>query len=159
MEERIFQNEYTMNNKFIKEYVYQMLCKKIIFIGYLVFIIGIILFFVFDNEMSYMMLTAGCISGISALITPIINVKQIEENSKRLNNGKIEKTCVDFSNNIIMNEGKVHLEFEYNQITQMVETKNFIVLKTSSHSAILVFKEGFITGNKEDFLKFIGNNI
>ena len=91
MEEKIFQNEYTMSIKLIKEYVYQILCKKIIFIGYIIFIVGIILFFIFENEKSYIMLTAGCISGICALFTPIITVKQIEENSKRLNNGKIEK--------------------------------------------------------------------
>lgn len=54
-----------------------------------------------------------------------------------------------------MNEGKVHLEFEYNQINKILETKDFIVLKTSSQSAILVFKEGFATGNKEDFFSLL----
>ena len=158
MEEKIFQNEYTMSIKLIKEYVYQILCKKIIFIGYIIFIVGIILFFIFENEKSYIMLTAGCISGICALFTPIITVKQIEENSKRLNNGKIEKTYINFSNNIVMDEGKVHLEFEYNQIKQILETKNCIVLKSSEQSAILVLKEGFTTGKVEDFITFIKNN-
>ncbi len=159
MEERIFKNEYTMTDKLIKEYVYQILCKKIIFMGYIIFVLGVILFFLLENEMSYIMITTGFISGICALLTPIITVKQIEENSKRLNNGKIEKTYVEFSNNIIMNEGKVHLEFEYNQINKILETKYFIVLKTSNQSAILVFKEGFTTGNKEDFLKFVNNKM
>lgn len=159
MEEKIFQNEYTMTDKLIKEYVYQILCKKIIFMGYIIFALGVILFFMLENEMSYIMITAGCISGVCALLAPIVTVKQIEENSKRLNNGKIEKTYVEFSNNIIMDEGKVHLEFEYNQVNKILETKNFIVLKTSSQSAILVFKEGFTTGNKEDFLKFVNNKM
>ncbi len=57
-----------------------------------------------------------------------------------------------------MDEGKVHLEFEYNQIKQILETKNFIVLKTSEQSAILVLKEGFTTGKVEDFITFIKNN-
>ena len=74
---------------------------------------------------------------------------------KRLNNGTIEKTNVKFLNNIVMNEGKVHLEFEYGQITQIVYTKNFIVLKTSEQSAILVLKNGFLKGNETEFLKFI----
>ena len=47
------------------------------------------------------------------------------------------------------------LEFEYSQITQIVHTKNFIVLKTSEQSAILVLKNGFLKGNETDFLKFI----
>ena len=159
MEEKIFQNEYTLNINFIKEYVYHVLCKKMIFIGYIIFILGIILFFTMENQLSYVMITAGFVVGICALFTPIITVKQIEENSKRLNNGKIEKTYINFSDNVIMDEGKVHLEFEYNQIKQILETKNFIVLKTSEQSAILVFKEGFTIGKAEDFITFIKNKI
>lgn len=159
MEEKIFQNEYTATDKLIKEYVYQILCKKIIFTGYIVFALGVILFFTLGTEMSYMVLTAGCISGVSAFLTPIITVKQLEENAKILNNGKIEKTYIQFSNNIIMNEGKVHLEFEYNQVNKILETKNFIVLKIGRQSAVLVFKEGFTTGNKEDFLTFVNNKM
>lgn len=159
MEEEIFQNEYTMTIKLIKEYVYKILCKKIIFMGYIIFVLGIILFFTFENQVVYAMITASFISVICALFTPIIAIKQIEETSKRLNNGKIEKTCIKFSNNIVMDEGKVHLEFEYNQIKQILETKNFIVLKTSEQSAILVFKEGFTIGKAEDFITFIKNKI
>lgn len=159
MEEKIFQNEYIMTDKLIKEYVYQILCKKIIFNGYIIFVLGVISFFILENEISYVMLTAGCISGVTALLIPIITVKQLRENVKIFNNGKIEKNYIQFSNSIIMNEGKVHLEFEYNQINKISETKNFIVLKISSQSVILVFKEGFTIGNKEDFLKFINNKM
>ena len=58
-----------------------------------------------------------------------------------------------------MDEGKVHLEFEYSQIKQIVETNHFIVLKLGDNSAILVFKNGFTKGNKEEFIKFIKNKI
>lgn len=92
-------------------------------------------------------------------MTPILAVKQLEETEKRLNNGIIEKTNVKFSDNIVMNEGKVHLEFEYNQITKILHTKNFIVLKTSGQSAILVLKDGFLKGTESEFLKFIGEKI
>ena len=58
-----------------------------------------------------------------------------------------------------MDEGKVHLEVEYSQITEIVQTKNFIVLKTSEQSAVLVYKNGFIKGNENDFMKFIEERI
>ena len=58
-----------------------------------------------------------------------------------------------------INEGKVHLEFEYNQITKILQTKNFIVLKTSEQSAILVLKDGFLKGTENEFLKFIEEKI
>lgn len=155
----LFENEYKMETKLYKEYVYNVLCKKTIIIGLIIMILGIFMFFVMDQDKSYVMLTAGIIAGVASIMTPILTVKQLEETEKRLNNGIIEKTNVKFSDNIVMNEGKVHLEFEYNQITKILQTKNFIVLKTSEHSAILVLKDGFLKGNESDFIKFIKEKI
>ena len=155
----LFENEYTMETNFFKEYVYNVLCKKTIIIGSIVSIIGILFFIFVDRKITYIVLTAAIIAGVTSILTPIITTKQLEETEKRLNNGKIEKTNVKFLNNIVMNEGKAHLEFEYNQITKIVQTKNFIVLKTSEQSAILVFKNGFLKGNETDFMRFIEEKI
>ena len=155
----VFENEYKMETKLYKEYVYNVLCKKTIIIGVIILILGIFMFFVMDQDKSYVMLTAGIIAGVASIMTPILTVKQLEETEKRLNNGIIEKTNVKFSDNIVMNEGKVHLEFEYNQITKILQTKNFIVLKTSEQSAILVLKDGFLKGTENEFLKFIEEKI
>lgn len=153
--DNLFENEYKMETKYYKEYVYNVLCKKTIIMGFIIALIGILFFFLTSSQNSYVVLTAAIIALISAILTPIITVKQLEEAEKRLNNGSIEKTNVKFSNNIVMNEGKVHLEFEYSQITKIENTKNFIVLKTSNQSAILVLKNGFLKGNETEFLKFI----
>lgn len=153
--DNLFENEYKMETKYYKEYVYNVLCRKTIIMGFIIALIGILFFFLTSSQNSYIVLTAAIIALISAILTPIITVKQLEEAEKRLNNGNIEKTNIKFSNNIIMNEGKVHLEFEYSQITKIENTKNFIVLKTSNQSAILVLKNGFLKGNETEFLKFI----
>lgn len=153
--DNLFENEYKMETKYYKEYVYNVLCRKTIIMGFIIALIGILFFFLTSSQNSYIVLTAAIIALISAILTPIITVKQLEEAEKRLNNGSIEKTSIKFSNNIIMNEGKVHLEFEYSQITKIEDTKNFIVLKTSNQSAILVLKNGFLKGNETEFLKFI----
>lgn len=153
--DNLFENEYKMETKYYKEYVYNVLCKKTIIMGFIIALIGILFFFLTSSQNSYIVLTVAIIAFIFAILTPIITVKQLEETEKRLNNGSIEKTNIKFSNNIVMNEGKVHLEFEYGQITQIVYTKNFIVLKTSEQSAILVLKNGFLKGNETEFLKFI----
>lgn len=153
--DNLFENEYKMETKYYKEYVYNVLCRKTIIMGFIIALIGILFFFLTSSQNSYVVLTAAIIALISAILTPIITVKQLEEAEKRLNNGSIEKTNVKFSNNIVMNEGKVHLEFEYSQITKIENTKNFIVLKTSNQSAILVLKNGFLKGNETEFLKFI----
>ena len=156
---KLFENEYTMETKYFKEYVYNVLCKKIIVNSIWLALLGILLFILMEGTMSYMILSAMIILCIASIFTPIITVKQLEETEKRLNNGVIEKTNVKFSDNIVMDEGKVHLEFEYSQITEMVQTKNFIVLKTSEQSAILIFKNGFIKGNEQDFISFIEEKI
>ena len=155
----MFENEYMMESKYFKEYVYNVLCKKTIIIGLIVMIIGILFYIFVGKEKATIVITAAIIAGIVLILTPIITTKQLEDAEKRLNNGTIEKTNVKFSNNIVMNEGKVHLEFEYNQITNIVQTKNFIVLKTSEQSAILVLKDGFLKGTEIEFLKFIEEKI
>ena len=151
----LFENEYTMKTEFFKEYVYNVLCKNMTIVGILISLLGIVFFFLVDGATSYVVFTAAIISGIATILTPVTMVKQLEEAEKRLNNGNIEPTKVVFSKSIAMDEGKVHLEFEYNQISKIVQTKNFIVLKTSAQSAILVFKNGFSKGNEKDFLNFI----
>lgn len=155
----LFENEYIMETRFFKEYVYNILCKKQIIIGLIIAIIGIFLFVFIDDKISYMILVISIISGAYSILIPIITTKQLEQMAKRLNNGKIEKTNVKFLNNIVMNEGKIHLEIEYNQINKIVQTKNFIVLSISKHSAILILKNGFLKGNEKDFLRFIEQKI
>lgn len=151
-----FINEYKLNRKLIKEYVYNVLCKNIIISGYALTIISLILFFVNKETL---MLTISFISLITTILTPILAINQIEENSKKLNNEKIEKTIITFSNNIVMDEGKAHLEFDYKQIKKITETKNFLVLSLSKQSAILVLKQGFTKNDNQNFLKFIKEKI
>lgn len=151
-----FINEYKLNRKLIKEYVYNVLCKNIIISGYALTIISLILFFVNKETL---MLTISFISLITTILTPILTINQIEENSKKLNNEKIEKTIITFSNNIVMDEGKAHLEFDYKQIKKITETKNFLVLSLSKQSAILVLKQGFTKNDDQNFLKFIKEKI
>lgn len=157
--ENFFENEYTMETQYFKEYVYNVLCKKAIYSGAIIGVIGILFFSLVHSEFSYITLTAAIIALLSAIFTPIVTTKELEKAEKRLNNGKIEKTKIKFSNNIVMDEGKVHLEIEYNQITKVVQTKNFIVLKTSEQSAVLVLKNGFVKGNEKEFIKFIEEKI
>ena len=54
-----------------------------------------------------------------------------------------------------MNEAKVHLEFEYNQIVKIHQTKRLIILSFSDNAGIIVSKEGFTKGTLEEFLPFI----
>ena len=155
----MFENEYIMTRKYTKEYVYHILCQKIILVGMTIFLFGLLLFFFLQGSIRYVMFTASFVAVACAVLGPIVMVRQLEETSKRLNNGKIEKTQICFGHNIVMNEGKVHLEFAYKQIRSVVQTKHFIVLKLSNDAAIVVFKDGFIKGSQDEFLPFIRDKI
>lgn len=155
----MYKNEYTMNDKLIAEYVYSILCKNIIIAGAAIAILGFAMFTLIDGEMEYVMLFASCIALLCMAFGPLIMIKQLKDTSKRLNNGKIEKTIVEFNENIVMNEGKAHLEFEYNQIKKIKQTRHFIILMISNKSAILVLKDGFINGNRDKFIEFINKMV
>ena len=148
-------NEYTMNKKYINEYVYFVLCKPLLIMGLLIGLAGISFFFILDGETRKLCLLGGVFALITAFIAPVSTSKEIYENSKRLNSGNIKKTKVVFKENIVMDEGKAHLEFDYQQINKIIKTKNFIVLKLAKSSAILVFKDGFVKGEQSSFISFI----
>ena len=150
----MFKNEYTLNKPLITEYVYSVLCKNIIIYGSILAIFGFTIFIII-KEMAYLGLVMSILCLLIIAFCPLIMIRKLEESSKQLNNGTIEQTRITFSDNIIMEEGKVHLEFEYSQIKKIFKTKSFIVLMLKNNSAILVSKEGFINGTKEDFLQFI----
>ena len=155
----MFENEYIMNRDLTKEYVFKTIGKRMIIIGLIIFVLGILMFFTFNNAIKYVMITCGFVALFTTIATPIVIINNLEAQSKRLNNGKTEKTKLFFDNSIIMDEGKVHFEFEYNQIQEMLETKHFIVLKLGNNSSVLVLKDGFTKGNKNEFMEFIKKKI
>lgn len=154
-----FENEYTLDTNLIKEYVYNVLCKNHIIISLIIAIIGIIILALSNISKPYIILIITTISICYSIIIPILTTKQLEKIEKNYNDGKIEKTNIKFQKKIIMNEGKIHLEFDYKQIKKVVNTKNIIILKINNKSAILVLKNGFVKGNKKDFIEFIENKI
>ena len=153
----MFINEYTMNKQLYKEYVYKYLRKNIIIIN-LILALGLFVesFFVYARCLC---LSAGVIIILATLIDPIIVVNNFMKNSKVLGNNKIQKTSVKFDENIVIDEGKIHLEFEYSQIKKISETKNFIILKLAKTSSILVYKNGFVEGTEKEFIEFINSKI
>lgn len=157
----MFINEYTMNKQLYKEYVYQYLRKNIIIVN-LILSLGLFVesFFVYEDLYARCIcLGAGVIIILATLVDPIIVVNNFIKNSKVLGSNKIQKTSVKFDENIVIDEGKIHLEFEYSQIKKISETKNFIILKLAKTSSILVYKNGFVEGTEKEFIEFISGKI
>lgn len=152
----MFINEYKMNKELYKEYVYKYLRKNIIIVN-LILALGLFVeWFLFR---SWICIFVGVIIIVATLIDPIIIINNFMKNSKVLGNNKIQKTSVKFDENIVIDEGKTHLEFEYSQIKKISETKNFIILKLAKTSSILVYKNGFVEGTEKEFIEFINSKI
>ena len=54
--ETLFENEYKMETKYFKEYVYNVLCKKISIIGFIIALMGIIFSCFTSNQYLYIIL-------------------------------------------------------------------------------------------------------
>ena len=85
-----------------KEYVLNIMSKRTIIMGMILFILGFSLFWVEqDMIMKYTMLACAFLGIISIFITPLTMINSFEKAAKRLNNGSIEKTKIVFNENII----------------------------------------------------------
>ena len=82
--DNLFENEYTMETKYFKEYVYNVLCKKIICSGVIIGVIGILFFTMVHSKVAYITLTAGFIAFLSAILIPIVSAKELEKSAKSI---------------------------------------------------------------------------
>jgi len=155
----MFVNEYLMDKKLIKEYVFKVILKKVIYKFLIVILAGLLLYILSDSNLRYVMLTCSLICIIFLFLYPKVLVETIEKEAKTLHNGKIEKTIIKFDSNIIMEEGNTKFTFEYSQIKEITETPNFVVLQLGRDSAVLVYKDGFTKGKKDKFIEYIKDKI
>lgn len=152
----MFENQYELNKTIIKEYVYKILCKKIIFIGYLIFVLGLLIGLLIKvNNLKIAVLGISFIALFSAIFIPFKAIRDIETNTKNLHQGNFELTIIKFDDVITFDEGDTHLEFQYHDLQSLIETDNLIAIKLSFFSYIVLNKQGFVVGDLSDFLIFI----
>ena len=157
----MFENEYTMDRKLTTEYVNRQFGVKAFVIGISLAIIAFLEALISESkEGQFLMMILGAFLLAYPFIVKFIMVRRLEKASEVLHNGKKEKTQVIFNDeNIVLNEGKVHLEHSYEQMKKVIQSKNFIIIKTKAGGAVLVHKDGFVKGDKEAFLEFINNKV
>ncbi len=153
--ETVFENEYLLTDDMTREYVYRVIYMKQLIAGYAACIVGILLFFLYKDNLSYMVLAAAIICGFTALVAPILTTRQMNQMAKKLHGGERKPTVVRFGDKITMDEGSIHLEFSSDQLIRMKETPRLLALQTGPSSSILVTKDGFTKGDLESFKTFI----
>ena len=153
-----FESRYYTTEEMYKEYIYKVLCKHITILGIIVaafaFLLSVI--FINDNKLIVgLMLGAGIISLITAIMTPPVTLKRLLEMDKKLHSGVKYEVVVTFDDKITLTEGSQTISIDYSQIIKYHKLKPCSILMFSNQNGIMFVEDKFTVGNKEDFDKFI----
>ena len=160
----LFENRYYNEKNLYAEYVKDVYSKHIRRLGAVCLITSIyyICSWIFKKE------------NISELILPILGffislyfifyykfrLKDMERNSFNLHNGKITETVFQFTEDkIILREGTILMEFDYNQIKVIKEHKLTYALMIGAYQGLVLKKDSFSIGTLDEFKEFIVNRI
>jgi len=151
----MFKNKYTMNKELYREYCVSIFMKKILFVGVLMVVIAMLSVITSSGVYRGINICAATVLAVLCVTIFTYLPTRLMDESMRIGGGKINETQVVFDKNIVMDEGKIHMEFEYAQVLKIFESKNFLALNIGKGSNILVKKDGFTEGTLEDFRSFI----
>ena len=85
----------------------------------------------------------------------LVYLKNMKKSSLNLHNGQTPESILQFTDsNIALKEGKISMEFEYNQIKKIKEYKLAYVLMIGKKQGLILKKDSFSIGTFEEFKKF-----
>ncbi len=155
----MFENRYYSNDKMIREYIIKIICKKLIIMGCIISVVGILLCITVALDQDILkfgvFLTATFIVIITTALTPFITLKDYKRNEIALNGGKKHETFVLFDDKISLSEGTFKIEVEYNQINAIHILKNSCVLMFGKTNGIMIEQNSFTKGTFEGLLLFL----
>lgn len=155
----LFENKYYFNKKNLIEYAKDIPCKYIRILGYFFLIISLLYFHLSFKSKNLIITGVAvllCIISLRLIFYHLVYINTMEKTSLTLHNGVVAESIFQFTeNDITLKEGKILMEFEYNQIKKIKEYKSTYVLMIGKNNGILLEKNNFTIGNFEDFKKFI----
>lgn len=154
-----FENRYTLTDQMISEYVHKVLCRKIKRMARIFLPLSLIMtaFTFWRNDYVSTAVFGVCafIIAFTALLSPIVMIKQLKDHDKRLHNGIHHETVLQFGEQVFMTEGSFSLTMEYSQFLEINYLKHSCVLMFSKYNGIIISPEGFYIGDFKTFQEFI----
>lgn len=145
--------EYTITKELFKEYAYQIRYKWLLIVGSIAslanFILGII-------TGDFLIIFLSLILILLILSIPLICVK-IHFHVNKVYFKNYSKSKLILKDSIILEEVNNHLEYSYDIIKSIKETKNLIVLCLPFTGALLISKEGMSLKEVDGLMDFIHN--
>lgn len=147
--------EYTITPNLFKEYAYQLRYKWLLIIGSIASLVNFILGIVLGD---FLIIFLSIILILLILSIPLICVKiHFHVNKAYFKN--YSKSKLILKDNIILEEVNNHLEYSYDIIKFIKETKNLIVLCLPFTGVLLISKEGMSLKEVNNLISFIRNKI
>lgn len=158
----LFENRYYSDKKVLLEYVKDIHCKYPRIIGFLFILVAIFYTYLILFKMRSLRFVMAVLTILIFIISlrlifyHLVYLKNMKKSSLNLHNGQTPESILQFTdNNIALKEGKVSMEFEYNQIKKIKEYKLTYVLMIGKKQGLILKKDSFSIGTFEEFKKFI----
>ncbi len=162
----LFENRYYSDKKILLEYVKDVHCKYLRIIGFFFMIVAIFYTYLILFKMRSLQIVMAVLTififviSLRLIFFHLIYLKNMKKSSLNLHNGQTPESILQFTdNNIALKEGKVSMEFEYNQIKKIKEYKLAYVLMIGKKQGLILKKDSFSIGTFEEFKKFITEKI
>ena len=157
--EALFENRFTTDVKTLVEFArkYRTGPRPVtLFTGWSVYAAVVILALVFDDwdRMLVFIVNVGLLLVLGALL-PYVTAWRMCHASKKNNEGIMPGTVVQFSDNIQIFEGMVHLTIEYRKVIKVARLKHSYCLFTSKRTAVMIHEDAFTKGTFEEFKQFL----
>lgn len=159
--ETFFENQYTMSkNRFI-EWAKRPIRKNIfVYIWFVFAAIAFLMsiFFLVNNDTNfvfYMLLVLFCLYR-SFFRAKLLLAKQFKLIA--INQGKEEwEREIHIGSSIILNDGNTKAEYQWNQVKELIDDKDYLILVFEKGIGIRLAKNGFKKGTSDSFLDFVKN--
>ncbi|MDU1911027.1 YcxB family protein [Fusobacterium sp.] len=162
----LFENKYYSDKKVLLEYVKDVHCKFPRIIGFLFMLIALLYIYLILFKMRSLRFVMAVLTififiiSLRLIFYHLVYLKNMKKSSLNLHNGQTPESILQFTeSNIALKEGKISMEFEYNQIKKIKEYKLAYVLMIGKKQGLILKKDSFSIGTFEEFKKFITEKI
>ena len=145
--------EYTITKELFKEYAYQIRYKWLFIVGSIASLVNFLLGIIIGD---FLIIFLSIILILLILSIPLICVK-IHFLVNKVYFKNYSKSKLILKDSIILEEVNNHLEYSYDIIKSIKETKNLIVLCLPFTGALLISKEGMSLKEVNSLIDFILN--
>ena len=162
----LFENRYYSDKKILTEYIKDVHCRYLRIIGFFFMLVAMLYTYLILFKMKSLRLVMAALTIVIFIVSlrlifyHLLYLKNMKKSSLNLHNGQTPESVLQFTDNsIALKEGKISMEFEYNQIKKIKEYKLIYVLMIGKRQGLILKKDSFSIGTFEEFKKFINEKI